>query len=136
MVKQQHFALKALFGGDILEPARGLIDLDDNCHVLDVGCGPGSWLLDLATSYPNSKFVGIDVVDMVSKKKKKASRPCDKHKMDVNGFNFLCTLDKTSSHPPSDRQIPNFMFAIYWMDYPCSLIIALILFKCGYLPQY
>ncbi|CAM0140148.1 hypothetical protein VKS41_005828 [Umbelopsis sp. WA50703] len=60
----QHFALKALFGGDILEPARGLIDLDDNCHVLDVGCGPGSWLLDLATSYPNSKFVGIDVVDM------------------------------------------------------------------------
>lgn len=65
---QQHFALKALFGGDILEPVRGSIDLDDNCHVLDVGCGPGSWLLDLATSYPNSKFVGIDVVDMVSKK--------------------------------------------------------------------
>ncbi|KAG2174999.1 hypothetical protein INT43_006061 [Umbelopsis isabellina] len=60
----QHFALKALFGGDILEPVRRAIDLDDNCHVLDVGCGPGSWLLDLATSYPNSKFVGIDVVDM------------------------------------------------------------------------
>ncbi|KAH8552861.1 S-adenosyl-L-methionine-dependent methyltransferase [Umbelopsis sp. PMI_123] len=60
----QHFGLKALFGGNILAPVRDIIDLDNDCHVLDVGCGPGSWLLDLATSHPNSKFVGVDIVDM------------------------------------------------------------------------
>ncbi|GAB5589637.1 hypothetical protein Unana1_04537 [Umbelopsis nana] len=60
----QHFGLKALFGGNLLAPIRDSMDLDNNLDVLDVGCGPGSWLLDLATSHPNSKFVGLDIVDM------------------------------------------------------------------------
>ncbi|KAG2185212.1 hypothetical protein INT44_002002, partial [Umbelopsis vinacea] len=60
----QHFGLKALFNGNLLAPVRDTVDLENHCHVLDVGCGPGSWLLDLATSHPNSKFVGVDIVDM------------------------------------------------------------------------
>ncbi|KAI9284941.1 S-adenosyl-L-methionine-dependent methyltransferase [Umbelopsis sp. AD052] len=60
----QHFGLKALFNGNLLAPVRDAVDLENHCHVLDVGCGPGSWLLDLATSHPNSKFVGVDIVDM------------------------------------------------------------------------
>ncbi|CAG8593890.1 9251_t:CDS:2 [Ambispora leptoticha] len=29
--------------------------------VLDVGCGPGTWVLEMATNYPLSSFTGIDI---------------------------------------------------------------------------
>ncbi|CAG8582818.1 543_t:CDS:2 [Acaulospora morrowiae] len=35
--------------------------LKSGARVLDVGCGAGSWILDMSTAYPNSTFVGIDV---------------------------------------------------------------------------
>lgn len=28
--------------------------------VLDAGCGPGSWTLEMAEKYPKSKFYGVD----------------------------------------------------------------------------
>ncbi|RIA99739.1 S-adenosyl-L-methionine-dependent methyltransferase [Glomus cerebriforme] len=31
------------------------------CKVLDVGCGPGTWLLDLASRYDKSSFFGVDI---------------------------------------------------------------------------
>ncbi|CAG8620680.1 19287_t:CDS:2 [Gigaspora rosea] len=43
------------------ELAKGVI------RVLDVGCGPGGWLLDMATQYPNSTFVGVDISSMIPK---------------------------------------------------------------------
>ena len=30
-------------------------------HVLDIGCGPGVWLLDLVAQYPGVQGVGIDI---------------------------------------------------------------------------
>nr|CAG8584214.1 3687_t:CDS:2 [Entrophospora candida] len=30
-------------------------------NVLDVGCGNGTWTLDMATTYPNANFLGIDI---------------------------------------------------------------------------
>ncbi|CAG8435369.1 7403_t:CDS:2 [Ambispora gerdemannii] len=35
--------------------------LIDGISVLDVGCGPGTWLLDMASTYPQSNFMGIDL---------------------------------------------------------------------------
>lgn len=32
--------------------------------ILDVGCGPGSWCIDLAQKYPNIQVCGVDNVDM------------------------------------------------------------------------
>lgn len=32
--------------------------------MLDVGCGPGSWCIDLATKYPQLDVVGVDSDDM------------------------------------------------------------------------
>jgi ubiquinone/menaquinone biosynthesis C-methylase UbiE len=29
--------------------------------VLDSGCGPASWTLEMAEKYPNSKFHGVDI---------------------------------------------------------------------------
>lgn len=30
-------------------------------RVLDIGCGPGGWLLETATRYPHMSFVGVDI---------------------------------------------------------------------------
>ena len=30
-------------------------------HILDVACGPGSWIIEAAQMYPNISFVGIDI---------------------------------------------------------------------------
>ncbi len=38
---------------------RGIIPLD--ASVLDVGCGPGTWALDVAYQYPEMEVVGIDI---------------------------------------------------------------------------
>lgn len=34
--------------------------MKEGIHVLDAGCGPGTWTLEMAETYPSSKFVGID----------------------------------------------------------------------------
>jgi SAM-dependent methyltransferase len=36
-------------------------DLDTIHTILDVGCGPGGWALDVAHTYPDRKVVGIDI---------------------------------------------------------------------------
>ena len=36
-------------------------DLDNIQAILDVGCGPGGWALDVAHTYPDRKVVGIDI---------------------------------------------------------------------------
>ncbi|KAG0173195.1 hypothetical protein DFQ30_008584 [Apophysomyces sp. BC1015] len=60
----QHFALKALFQGNILDIGLPFIPLEENARILDVGCGPGTWIMDIATEYPTSEFIGIDMCDV------------------------------------------------------------------------
>jgi ubiquinone/menaquinone biosynthesis C-methylase UbiE len=36
-------------------------DLSHIFQVLDIACGPGGWLLDMATQYPHIQAVGIDI---------------------------------------------------------------------------
>ncbi|RIA89691.1 S-adenosyl-L-methionine-dependent methyltransferase [Glomus cerebriforme] len=43
-------------------------------EVLDVGCGSGNWLLEMATNYPLSNFTGIDIVPLY---------PMDTHPLNV-----------------------------------------------------
>ncbi len=46
-------ALARLLGLDPAPP--------DRCRVLDIGCGTGANILALATTYPNSQYVGVDL---------------------------------------------------------------------------
>ncbi|CAO3691159.1 unnamed protein product [Rhizopus stolonifer] len=56
-----HFALNALFEGNTLPIIQKHVDFSSTTtKVLDIGCGPGSWVMDMATQYPNAQFVGID----------------------------------------------------------------------------
>ncbi|KAI9314243.1 S-adenosyl-L-methionine-dependent methyltransferase [Dichotomocladium elegans] len=57
----QHFALKALFEGNIVKQIFSYIDLEKGAKILDIGCGPGTWLMDVATEYPDCELVGVDM---------------------------------------------------------------------------
>ncbi|SAM00577.1 hypothetical protein [Absidia glauca] len=56
----QHNALNMAFDGDTMAPVAQSL-LSGGCEVLDIGCGAGFWSMDMATKYPLSYFIGIDV---------------------------------------------------------------------------
>ena len=58
LLKQDHI-VTAASGGPLAEVEQG--HLSDICRVLDVACGPGGWVLDVAETYPNMDVVGIDI---------------------------------------------------------------------------
>ncbi len=51
--------INKMVGG--LFPERENLDGIDS--ILDIGCGPGGWTLDVARSYPKKKITGIDISD-------------------------------------------------------------------------
>ncbi|CAG8494563.1 6052_t:CDS:2, partial [Ambispora leptoticha] len=57
-LQQQHFIIKYIFGCNFSCPIENT--LKKGARVLDGGCGPGAWLLEMATCYQNSQFFGID----------------------------------------------------------------------------
>ncbi|KAI9284374.1 S-adenosyl-L-methionine-dependent methyltransferase [Umbelopsis sp. AD052] len=60
---EQHYLIKEKFGGNLLKPEFTTQLFEKDINVLDVGCGPATWLMDLATEYPNSNFYGVDIAD-------------------------------------------------------------------------
>ncbi|ORZ00965.1 S-adenosyl-L-methionine-dependent methyltransferase [Syncephalastrum racemosum] len=67
-----HFLLKYAFNGNSMIPteeilAEGMLCLQQKQRrpqVLDIGCGPGTWVLEMATDFPNADFHGIDLCPM------------------------------------------------------------------------
>ncbi|KAI8366932.1 S-adenosyl-L-methionine-dependent methyltransferase [Choanephora cucurbitarum] len=55
-----HFLLKYAFKGNLAVQADDLLK-KEGTKVLDVGCGPGTWLLEMATEYPKTEFHGVDL---------------------------------------------------------------------------
>ncbi len=56
LMERNEFFRKAM-GGPFPERA----DLDGINRILDIGCGPGGWIIDIARSYPSIEVVGIDI---------------------------------------------------------------------------
>ncbi|KAI9281574.1 S-adenosyl-L-methionine-dependent methyltransferase [Sporodiniella umbellata] len=59
----QHFALKELFGGNVLPSVKKALDFEGGISVLDVGCGSGAWLADMSSEYPNCTYNGCDIIE-------------------------------------------------------------------------
>ncbi|KAI9312587.1 S-adenosyl-L-methionine-dependent methyltransferase [Dichotomocladium elegans] len=55
----QHWAIKLAFGSNFDAPVQQ--DLEEGITVLDSACGPGTWTLELANTFPKSKFYGSDI---------------------------------------------------------------------------
>ncbi|KAI9010354.1 hypothetical protein CLU79DRAFT_722930 [Phycomyces nitens] len=58
----QHFMVRFAIQGNYLAPVSDV--LRQGARVLDVGCGPGSWTMEIAGEYPKSTVVGIDINNM------------------------------------------------------------------------
>ncbi|KAG2204388.1 hypothetical protein INT46_006940 [Mucor plumbeus] len=54
----QHYLLRTAFGSDFNSPIKS--QLQKGIIVLDVGCGPGTWTMEMSTAFPKSTFIGID----------------------------------------------------------------------------
>ncbi|RHZ88791.1 hypothetical protein Glove_21g365 [Diversispora epigaea] len=61
-IKRKHFVIKHTFERNFSAPVHDL--LTNGCRVLDVGCGPGTWILDTASEYTRSSFIGFDIFNM------------------------------------------------------------------------
>ncbi|KAG9306775.1 hypothetical protein G9A89_005675 [Geosiphon pyriformis] len=55
-----HYMLKFAFQQNFFADIKD--KLVEGAKCLDIGCGPGAWVCEMATDYPNSKFFGIDIV--------------------------------------------------------------------------
>lgn len=56
LINQERLLTKVMGG---VFPER--FDLSHASHILDIGCGPGSWVLEVAFENPKIKVVGIDI---------------------------------------------------------------------------
>lgn len=72
-------------GGSLSEQS----DLSGISHILDIACGPGSWLFDVVTRYPHIQGVGIDISQRMIEY---ASRTAASRKLPNVRF---CTMDAT-----------------------------------------
>lgn len=61
-----HFAAKEVFEGNFQPEVENYISFQKGIDCLDIGCGPGTFLMDMASEYPNSNFVGVDIAAMVN----------------------------------------------------------------------
>ncbi|KAI9476027.1 MAG: S-adenosyl-L-methionine-dependent methyltransferase [Benjaminiella poitrasii] len=61
-LNSQHFSLKALYGGNILPSVKN--SLPANAKILDLGCGSGCWVMEMAVEHPYYQFIGVDMADM------------------------------------------------------------------------
>ncbi|CAG8502101.1 2857_t:CDS:2 [Ambispora leptoticha] len=65
--EQQHF-LRAIWIENFLSPVRGTLSAG-GAKVLDVCCGPGTWMFDNASDFKNARFIGIDIVNLLPNEK-------------------------------------------------------------------
>ncbi|CAO3592229.1 unnamed protein product [Absidia cylindrospora] len=57
-----HFMVRFAIQGNYLAPVTD--SLRKGAQVLDIGCGPGSWTMEIAGEYPKSTIVGVDMTSV------------------------------------------------------------------------
>ncbi|CAG8510702.1 6502_t:CDS:2 [Diversispora eburnea] len=61
-MERQNVLYKEMWQGNFCAPVAEI--LETGGHVLDLGCGPGAYIVDCAKDYPLSTFMGIDISPM------------------------------------------------------------------------
>lgn len=56
LTKQARMLTKAMEG-----PLAGLIHVEQLHDILDLACGPGAWVMETATAYPEKQVTGVDI---------------------------------------------------------------------------
>ncbi|RHZ69739.1 hypothetical protein Glove_279g19 [Diversispora epigaea] len=60
MMNAQHELMRNVWKGDFISPIEEDL-IVGGLHILDIGCGNGTWLLQLAQDYPLNNYTGIDM---------------------------------------------------------------------------
>ncbi|CAG8738181.1 13090_t:CDS:2 [Dentiscutata erythropus] len=59
--KHRHEILLKAWNSNFYSPVESILK-HGNAKVLDIGCGFGAWIYDMALNYPLSHFTGIDII--------------------------------------------------------------------------
>ncbi|RIB30936.1 S-adenosyl-L-methionine-dependent methyltransferase [Gigaspora rosea] len=59
----RHDIVRVIFNGNFSSPIYDL--LKSGAKVLDIGCGQGTWICEMSSDFPNSEFVGTEIVDKI-----------------------------------------------------------------------
>lgn len=61
----QYFAIKTLWNGQyIFSEPKAMLETGEKLNVIDIGCGPGTWCVEVATNYSNANVIGFDISDI------------------------------------------------------------------------
>ncbi|CAG8562289.1 7556_t:CDS:2, partial [Scutellospora calospora] len=58
-LQTQHYLFRYAWGGNYSSPVEEILRAG-GAHVLDIGCGPATWVLEMASEYTSTSFIGID----------------------------------------------------------------------------
>ena len=97
--------LNQMIGGLFPEQAN----LDSIHRVLDIGCGPGGWALDVALSYQHMEVVGIDISPMMINY---ACEQVNQHGLKNIEFKMMDALQETIAFPDDYFDLINIRAAI------------------------
>ncbi|RIB14827.1 S-adenosyl-L-methionine-dependent methyltransferase [Gigaspora rosea] len=56
----QHFLIRYIWQSNFSAPVEHNLS-KPGARILDIGCGPASWSFDIATTYPLSQVIGLDI---------------------------------------------------------------------------
>ncbi|RIA88624.1 S-adenosyl-L-methionine-dependent methyltransferase [Glomus cerebriforme] len=65
----QHYICRNIWQQNYIAPVKERLSFGAS-HVLDVGCGPGTWLIEMANEFPKSHFTGIDITPVFPRENK------------------------------------------------------------------
>ncbi|CAG8492905.1 18077_t:CDS:2 [Cetraspora pellucida] len=65
-MQAEHFLFQHIWKCDFSPPIEQVLK-SGNAKVLDIGCGPGTWLLATSLKYPLTQFYGIDIAPVFPK---------------------------------------------------------------------
>ncbi|CAG8788819.1 17549_t:CDS:1, partial [Acaulospora morrowiae] len=55
----QHYLFRYAWKDNFSSPVKEMLEMG-GARVLDVGCGPATWILEMAFQFPSSEFIGVD----------------------------------------------------------------------------
>ncbi|CAG8475987.1 18193_t:CDS:2 [Gigaspora margarita] len=109
-----HYMCRYQWQGNFSSPINE--NLINGIRVLDIGCGAGSWILDMAAQYPSSTFLGLDKLDLFPSSDKRfpntgfiQANVLDGIPFPDNTFDFVCERTEAANSENTVDLIPQMM---------------------------